>query len=215
MIEVIIPSVSSRPSGARLQSCEVRRCGGLASMPVLIIQERWMRHMSVAIRSANTRRQPRAAPAQTSPQPMQSPSPLSRVNSRQQTHPARSHRASLPRFERAHSGKVAIGQGGRAGERAGNQAGGGVGECECGGMGGGKGGAGERVCVRARRRRRAIGRAIGRAPRHVGQRAGWLGVGMRGGGRTDMRPSVQAAMRAGGRAAAGLLSERSGGVLPG
>ena len=84
--------------------------------------------MSVAIRSANTRRQPRAAPAQTSPQPMQSPSPLSRVNSRQQTHPARSHRASLPRFERAHLGKVAIGQGGRAGERAGKWPGGRMGQ---------------------------------------------------------------------------------------
>ena len=72
------------------------------------------------------------------------------------------------------------------------------------------------MCVRARRRRRAIGRAIGRAPRHVGQRAGWLGVGMRGGGRTDMRPSVQAAMRAGGRAGErppGGQGERSGATI--
>ena len=111
--------------------------GGLSSMPALNLREHSYWQLLVAMRRPARGTRPHAAPAQPSPQLAQSPSPLGHVAFGSKKHPARSSRASLPRFERAPSGENSYrasmrhggafgragGQGELAGERASGRAG--------------------------------------------------------------------------------------------
>ena len=203
MFEVVMPSVCIRFIGAfcsslSRQACDLCCRGGTAPMPVLIIQECWNRHMLLAIHSRSTRHQPRAAPAHTSPQPMRSPSPLSRVTFRQHKHPARSHRASLPRFERAHSGTHC--------DRARPSGG----ECECGGVG--VGGGSWRAGVRAGEAAKAGDRESDRSGVQTRGPAGGVVGGGHAGRRANGHAAQRAISRAGGRASGRGVGWASGRV---
>ena len=144
---------------------------------------------------------PHAAPAQPSPQLAQSPSPLGHVAFGSKKHPARSSRASLPRFERAHSGKAVIGQAcgmaGRSGGRAGR------GSSRASGCAGGHCGEGGRYGERAGGRPGAW--AAGRVGWGEGQQWGKLSMraSTRGSERADMQSRRnQPSEGAGGRASA-------------
>ena len=170
-------------------------------MPALNLREHSYWQLLVAMRRPARGTRPHAAPAQPSPQLAQSPSPLGHVAFGSTKHPARSSRASLPRFERAHSGKAVIGQAcgmaGRSGGRAGR------------GSSRASGRAGERVCGRALRRRRAIWRAGGWAPGRVGGRVGWLGGGTAVG--QAEHAGEHAGKREGGHAVQAQSAKRRGG----
>ena len=172
-------------------------------MPVPSLPEGWKRQQLLAMRSPSTRPAAACRARANTAAANAFPSPVSPVAFRQLQQPARSRRASLPRFERVHSVNTAIGQvcgmagrsGGRAGklERAGERA-----SRRAGVPAGGAVNAGEREIERERERERAGGRPWAWA----GGRIGWF-EGQRWGKRACQASGhpVQGAIRhAGGRA---------------